>query len=384
MRSELISQPRLKVNSSARQWIEARLSFILLPYSIFPMIPLPKNALMLAPMVGITNRAFRTLVAELGGPDRYVTEMASAEAFSSHAQYEECYTDARPSPSTTSVQFYARSQAAMEAACRELSRRDAALRPDGIDLNFGCSAPHIRKSGGGSAWSEDPAGAAELVAAARAAWSGTLSAKLRMGPDDDYPRLLGFCAGLAAAGLDFIAIHPRTDSQKFKRSARHDITARLARDLAIPVVANGDIVSAAAARGLFAEGAAAVMIGREAVRRPWIFAALRAELAGAPPSGADDAEQPAPKLAGIPIDRLAAAGRSFDRLSVALRFLELDAAFLPEKWQLETARRFFDYYCEPLSFAHHIKYKTMNSPTLGAMRATLEEYFSQVPADLAV
>jgi len=366
MRSELISQPRRKVNSSARHRIEARLSFILLPYSIFPMTPLPKNALMLAPMVGITNRAFRTLVAELGGPDRYVTEMASAEAFSSHAQYEECYTDARPSPATTSVQFYARSLAAMEAACRELSRRDAALRPDGIDLNFGCSAPHIRKSGGGSAWSEDPAGAAELVAAARAAWSGTLSAKLRMGPDDDYPRLLGFCAGLAAAGLDFIAIHPRTDSQKFKRRARHDITARLARDLAIPVVANGDIGSADAARALFAEGAGAVMIGREAVRRPWIFAALRAE------------------LAGVPLDRLAVAGQPLDRLAVALRFLELDAAFLPEKWQLETARRFFDYYCEPLSFAHHIKYKTMNSPTLGAMRATLEEYFSQVPADLAI
>lgn len=374
MRSELISQPRLKVNSSASHRIEARLSFILLPYSIFPMTPLPKNALILAPMVGITNRAFRTLVAELGGPDRYVTEMASAEAFSSHAQYEECYTDARPSPATTSVQFYARSLAAMEAACRELGRRDEALRPDGIDLNFGCSAPHIRKSGGGSAWSEDPEGAAALVAAARSAWPGTLSAKLRMGPDDDYPRLLDFCAGLAAAGLDFIALHPRTDSQKFKRRARHDITARLARDLAIPVVANGDIVSADVARGLFADGAGAIMVGREAVRRPWIFAVLRAELAGAPPSGASGAEPPAPKLAGAPIDRL----------SVALRFLELDAAFLPEKWQLETARRFFDYYCEPLSFAHHIKYKTMNSPSLGAMRATLEEYFAQVPTDLEI
>ena len=339
-------------------------------------------------MVGITNRAFRTLVAELGGPDRYVTEMASAEAFSSHAQYEDCYTDARPSPSTTSVQFYARSLAAMEAACLELGRRDEALRPDGIDLNFGCSAPHIRKSGGGSAWSENPEGAAALVAAARSAWPGTLSAKLRLGPDDDYPRLLDFCAGLAAAGLDFIAIHPRTDSQKFKRRARHDITARLARDLAIPVAANGDVASADAVRGLFADGAGAVMIGREAVRRPWIFAALRAELAAAAAGGA------APALASIgmapergqtpPLDRLAVAGQPLDRLAVALRFLELDAAFLPEKWQLETARRFFDYYCEPLSFAHHIKYKTMNSPSLGAMRAGLEEYFEQVPGDLPI
>jgi tRNA-dihydrouridine synthase len=358
------------------------------------MIPFPKNALMLAPMVGITNRAFRTLVAELGGPDRYVTEMASAEAFSSHAQYEECYTDARPSPAATSVQFYARSAAAMEAACRELCRRDEALRPDGIDLNFGCSAPHIRKSGGGSAWSEDPRGAAALVAAARSAWPGTLSAKIRMGPDDDYPRLQDFCAGLAAAGLDFIAIHPRTDSQKFKRTPRHDITARLARDLAIPVVANGDIRGADAARLLFAEGAGGVMLGREAVRRPWIFATLRAELSDAPFPDAAGEETTAPRHAGQPLDRLAAAGQPLDRLAVAgqpldrlavaLRFLELDAAFLPEKWQLETARRFFDYYCEPLSFAHHIKYRTMNSPSLGAMRSTLEEYFAQVPGDLVI
>lgn len=333
------------------------------------MVFIPEKAMFLAPMVGITNRAFRTLVAELGGPDRYVTEMASAEAFSSHAQYEDCYTDARPSPTTTSVQFYARSVAAMEAACRELGKREEPLRPNGIDLNFGCSAPHIRKSGGGSAWSRNPTGAAELVAAARAAWPGALSAKLRMGPDDDYPRLLAFCSGLAAAGLDFIAIHPRTDSQKFKRGARHDITARLARDLPIPIIANGDIASAEAARGLFAKGAAAVMLGREAVRRPWIFAKTRAEL-----SSSAEASAFAPRLGGLPTDRL----------SVALRFLELDAAFLPEKWQLETARRFFDYYCEPLSFAHHIKYRTMNSPSLGAMRSTLEEYFGQVPGDLAI
>jgi tRNA-dihydrouridine synthase len=121
------------------------------------------------------------------------------------------------------------------------------------------------------------------------------------------------------------------------------------------------------------------MLGREAVRRPWIFATLRAELADAPFSACAaapfvGAEPPAPTLAGQPLDRLA----------VALRFLELDAAFLPEKWQLETARRFFDYYCEPLSFAHHIKYRTMNSPSLGAMRSTLEEYFAQVPGDLEI
>lgn len=322
-------------------------------------------------MVGITNRAFRTLLDELGGPDYAFTEMASAEAFFSHAQYEAFYTDARPSPRTVSVQFYARSAAAMAAACAELRARSPEAAPAGVDINFGCSAPHIKKSGGGSAWSADPAGAAEVVAAARAAWPGALSAKVRMGPDEDYDRLLAFCARIAGAGLDFLTLHPRTDGQKFRKVARHAFTARLARDLPIPVVANGDITDSGSAAALLGGGenggAYAAMIGREAVRRPWIFTLLRAEM----PALRSGARRPA-------------APPSFDRLAIGLRFLELVETFLPEAWRLETSRRFFFYYCEPMSFAHYIRYKVMNSPSLAQMSTTLAGYFDQVPGDRVV
>ena len=339
-------------------------------------------------MVGITNRAFRTLLNELGGPDYAFTEMASAEAFFSHAQFEAFYTDAGPLPRSTSVQFYARSSEAMAAACSELRKRNAAEAPAGVDINFGCSAPHIRKTGGGSAWSSDPAGAAEMVTAARAVWPGILSAKVRMGPDDDYGRFLDFCASIAGAGLDFISVHPRTDGQRLRRKPRHDFTLRLAGDLPIPVVANGDIVDADSAailldgrgaRGAGAPsgssgapsgssgtpsagtaGAYAVMIGREAVRRPWIFRLLRAELQGASPCP--------------PVDRLA----------IGLRFIDLAESMLPAAWSLETSRRFFSYFCETMSFAHHIKYRLLNSPSLEAMRANLGTYFEEVPGDRIV
>lgn len=325
------------------------------------MIPFAKNAFLLAPMVGITNRAFRTLLDELGGPDYAFTEMASAEAFISHAQYEAFYTDARPSPRATSVQFYARSAAGMSAACLEILKRDPAVAPAGLDLNFGCSAPHIRKSGGGSAWSSDPAGAAGMVAAARAAWPGTLSAKIRMGPDDDYERFFSFCSRIADAGLDFLTVHPRTDQQKFKRRPRHDITMRLSADLGIPVVANGDIGDAASAKSLLGEpNIRAIMIGREAVRRPWIFRLLRAEIEG---------DAPCPPQ---------------DRQAIGLRFLDLVEEMLPEAWRLQTSRRFFSYFCEPLSFSHHIKFGIMNRPSLSAMREALIEYFEQVPVDRIV
>jgi len=325
-------------------------------------------------MVGITNRAFRTLLDELGGPDYAFTEMASAEAFISHAQFEAFYTDAGPLPRSTSVQFYARSSAALASACVELLKRGAAEAPAGVDINFGCSAPHIRKTGGGSAWSADPAGASGMVAAARAVWPGILSAKVRMGPDDDYGRFLDFCASIAGAGLDFITVHPRTDGQRFRRKPRHDFTLRLASDLSIPVVANGDIVDAesvarildgrrkeAAGSPCGGSGApGAVMIGREAVRRPWIFRLLRAELQGASPCP--------------PVDRLA----------IGLRFIDLAESTLPAAWSLETSRRFFSYFCETLSFAHHIKYRLMNSPSLEVMRTNLAAYFGEVPGDRIV
>ncbi|MCE5256871.1 MAG: tRNA-dihydrouridine synthase family protein, partial [Spirochaetaceae bacterium] len=198
------------------------------------MLPFERNSALLAPMVGITNRAFRTLVFELGAPDWCWTEMASAEAFVSRAQYEEEYTDVRPFPAKTSIQFFARSPGAMEAACKMVAARDSGLRPAGIDINFGCAAPNIRRSGGGSALSTDPEKSAALVAAARSAWPHMLSAKLRMGPDGDYGRLLKYCQALCAAGLDFLVIHPRTDSQKFRRSPHREVIGALSRDLPVP------------------------------------------------------------------------------------------------------------------------------------------------------
>jgi tRNA-dihydrouridine synthase len=322
------------------------------------MLPFRNGALLLAPMVGITNRAFRTLVSELGPPDYAFTEMASAEAFASKAQFEEYYTDARPSPAATSLQFFARGPEALARACAMAAARPVETRPAGVDLNFGCSAPHIRKAGGGSAWSGDREGAIDLVAAARASWKGALSVKLRMGPDEDYDRLLGFCSAIAAAGLDFLTIHPRTDGQKFRGKARQEITARLAADLSIPVVASGDIVGAEEARSLLDEGKVwAVMIGREAVRRPWIFALLRARLDGLPP--------PEP----------------FDRLEAARRFLSLAESLLPPPWRKETARRFFGYFCVGMSFSHHISCSLINASDFPTALAILENYFDQVPQD---
>lgn len=343
------------------------------------MLPFERDSALLAPMVGITNRAFRTLVAELGEPDWCWTEMASAEAFISHAQYEEAYTDARPFPAKTSIQFFARSCEAMSAACRLVTERDPELRPAALDINFGCSAPRIRRMGGGSALRGDPDKAAALVAAARSAWPYTLSAKLRMGPDGDYGRLLAYCRKLCDAGLDFLTIHPRIDSQKFRRSPHWEIIGALGRDLSVPIVGNGDITGPETFGAILRDQRPyALMIGREAVRRPWIFRLIHSSSVPHGQGEGRAARPPATESSPMPG---ASSGFSVDLLQVGLRFIELQASLSPPPFQLESARRFFSYYCENFSFAQYLKVKICNAENLAEMADRLASYFDEVPAD---
>lgn len=321
------------------------------------MVPFSPGSLLLAPMVGITNRAFRTLLFELGGPDWYMTEMASAEAFLAGGRHEAVYLDPSPEPARTSVQFAAKTPQSLAAACVRLSSLPEASRPAGIDLNLGCAAPHIRSDGKGAALLDHPDRAAAMVAAARARWNGVLSCKIRISSRAGIEGTLALAARLADEGLDFITIHPRLDSQKFRRSADHAVTALFARSLPIPVVANGDLNDAQEAASRFSDTAVhSFMIGREAVRRPWIFAQRR-------PAGGDHASKP------------------IDLCALALRFIDLAAQLLPLEWQRESCRRFFAYYSDNMSFAHHFRCSLANAPSLDAMRLFCQDYFVQVPQD---
>lgn len=308
-------------------------------------------------MVGITNRAFRTLVHEQGDPDWYMTEMASAEALLSGGRNESIYLDPSPCPSRTSVQFTARSPEALAAACQALRRLPEERRPAGVDINMGCAAPHIKGSGRGAALLDNPALARRMVEAARANWPGPISAKIRMSATGGEEGTLRFAREIAAAGLDFIVVHSRLDTQKFRRSADHSFAARLASELEIPVIANGDITSAQDCLSIMASGALyGLMIGRAAVRMPWIF--------------------------GTRSDASSRGGH--DLLAIGLRYIDLVEAMLPAEWQRETCRRVFSYFSENVSFAHHLKFSLINAPSLTEMRRVLTQYFDEVPADRIV
>jgi tRNA-dihydrouridine synthase len=324
------------------------------------MMFFPRGALLLAPMVGITNRAFRTLVHELGDADWYTTEMASAEAFLAGGRNEAVYLDPAPYPARTSVQFAARTPEALAAACRALSTMPDAQRPAGIDINMGCAAPHIKASGRGAALLDDPTRAQEMVAAARENWPGVLSAKIRLSAVQGEEGTVLLAKALAAAGLDFLVVHARFDTQKFRRKVDHGFALLLAQELSIPVIANGDISTAEECRSLLASGKIhSLMIGRAVVREPWLFRRLHAELSV-------DPEQP---------------HEPQDILAIGLRYIDLAQAMLPPEWQKETCRRVFWYYADNVSFAHHLRFSLVNAPTLEAMKASLTQYFNEVPQD---
>jgi tRNA-dihydrouridine synthase B len=317
-------------------------------------MPFPPGSLFLAPMVALSHRALRELILEFGGLDFAYTEMASAGAVVSGSPYEDCYLDAGPAPEKIVYQLYATKPERLPEALRYLRERPVY----GADLNFGCAAPHITKAGGGAAWMREPEKAFELVRSARSVWDRTLSAKIRLGQDEDYERLADFVRGMAEAGLDYVALHPRFEGQKFRRQGRWDIVARLAAEMPIPIVGNGDIrLWSDYKRRLVEAKPAGIMLGREAARRPWIFALLR---------GKEASED---------------FSMEVDLRGTAFRMLELIESRLIEEFKITRAQRFFFYFSDNFTYAHHIKWKLVNAQNLETMRGELDAYFAEMPSD---
>jgi tRNA-dihydrouridine synthase len=316
--------------------------------------PFPPGSLFLAPMVELSHRALRELILGFGGLDFAYTEMASAGAVVSGSPYEDCYLDSGPTPEKVVFQLYATKAERLPEALVRLGPRPVF----GADINFGCAAPHITKSGGGAAWMREPERAFELVRAARAVWGKCLSAKIRLGLDEDYGKLADFVRGIAEAGIEYVALHPRFEGQKFRRQGRWDLLARLATEMPLPIVGNGDIRGWPDYRRRLDEARpAGIMIGREAVRRPWIFALLRGR------------------------ERSPDFSMEVDLRATANGMLDLIESRLIPEFRISRARRFFYYYADNFSFAHHIRWKLVNAPDLAVMRRELEAYFVEAPGD---
>jgi tRNA-dihydrouridine synthase len=155
--------------------------------------------------------------------------------------------------------------------------RLAEINPDGIDINLACYAPVIRQLDACSRLFENPVALADVLGRARKAWSGPLTVKIRLGhatigAEDRFVERLRI---IEDAGIDAITLHTRFFEDKFKRRSRHELFSWATTLTKLPIIANGDILSAAMVRdhaSLF-QTVSGFMIGRMAIARPWIFAA---------------------------------------------------------------------------------------------------------------
>jgi tRNA-dihydrouridine synthase B len=248
------------------------------------------NALFVAPMAGITDRPFRRLCRQLGA-GHAVSEMVTSkrELWSSLKTSRRADHTGEPGP--IAVQIAGVDPAEMADAARYNIDRGAQI----IDINMGCPAKKVCNVFAGSAlMSNEPLALAivEAVVGACAPRGVPVTLKMRTGRREGEKNALRLARAAESAGIALLVLHGRTREQGFKGVAEHDTTAAVKAAVSIPVVANGDIDSPGAARAVLAHTRAdALMIGRAAQGRPWIFREIAHYLATgtrlAPPTVAE-------------------------------------------------------------------------------------------------
>jgi tRNA-dihydrouridine synthase len=232
---------------------------------------------LLAPMEGVTHPGFRTLISSYGGVGVVCTEFVRITATPLNRRLVQEQVVRSPA-ALLSVQVMGNDAANMALATEWV----VSAGTDIVDINLGCPAPNAVRKGVGAAMLQRPEVLTAVVRAMRARTPGLLSAKMRAGVTVtdgavDTARLL------EAAGVDFITVHPRRSVDHYLGRADHRIIALIKRNVRVPVVGNGDLWYASQALELMhSTGCDAVMIGRPALRNPWIFTQIGALLRGEP------------------------------------------------------------------------------------------------------
>ncbi|EME23134.1 tRNA dihydrouridine synthase DusB [Rhodococcus triatomae] len=247
-----------------------------------------RSPVVLAPMAGITNVAFRTLCRELelersgSTSGLYVCEMVTARALVERQPATLHMTTFGPTETPRSLQLYTVDPDTTYAAAKMIVDENMA---DHIDMNFGCPVPKVTRKGGGSALPYKRTLFGRIVAAAVKATEGTdipVTVKMRIGIDDEHHTHLDAGRIAAAEGAAAVALHARTAAQRYSGTADWSEIARLKEHVTdVPVLGNGDIFAAEDAVRMMAEtGCDGVVVGRGCLGRPWLFAELSAALNG--------------------------------------------------------------------------------------------------------
>ena len=228
----------------------------------------------LAPMAGVTDAAYRRLCAQFGAAYT-VTEMVSAKAIQYNYEKTAQLADTSRDQHPVFLQLFGSDPFDFGLAAKKAE----AFRPDGIDINMGCPVPKVAGNGCGSALMKDPQRCGEIVAAVKAAVPVSVTAKMRLGWDQEHKNVVEVARICQQAGADAVCVHGRTRDQMYAGKADWQAIRQVKEALSIPVIANGDVTDAFSAAKLLEEtGCDLVMVGRGALGNPWVFRQINAYL----------------------------------------------------------------------------------------------------------
>lgn len=233
-----------------------------------------KSRVLLAPMAGISDRAYRELCVKFGA-GCCVSEMVSSKALSFNSKKSEELMEISDRERPCAIQIFGDDPGCMAQA----AQRAMLNSPDIIDINMGCPAPKISSNGSGSALMKNPELCGKIVRSVVKSCDVPVTVKIRKGWDDNSVNAAEVAAICEQSGASAITVHGRTRAQYYRPPVDYEIIREVRQAVSIPVIANGDIDSAQKAKQVMdVTGCDLVMVGRATLGNPWLFSQINSYL----------------------------------------------------------------------------------------------------------
>lgn len=326
--------------------------------------------LLLAPMATLSHEALRNIIFRYGGCDEYYCEMIHATSLVSGGKFEEYYIRTQPEPDKMVWQL----TDYREEALKEASKIVSELGGIGIDINMGCPAPDIYRTGAGCAWMSKPLQeVASMLNKVKSVLDSSttsckrLSCKIRLGEEDfTIEKLFDYCDMLVSEGVTQITLHPRTRKEKYTRKARWEYVNQLCEylkskysSLNLQIIGNGSIFSVEDAISSIkkAPNIDGIMLGRSAIQKPWLFKQISSALSN---------EEFKTEI---------------DLFELAIDFMKDIENCQPQEFWKTRKQRFFIYFCDNFQFGNYLKSQLINNDGFEIQKNILQEYFEKMPSE---
>lgn len=326
--------------------------------------------LLLAPMATLSHEALRNLIFRFGGCDEYYCEMIHATSLVSGGKFEEYYIRTQPEPDKMVWQL----TDYREEALKEASKIVSELGGIGIDINMGCPAPDIYRTGAGCAWMSKPLQeVASMLNKVKSVLDNSttsckrLSCKIRLGEENfTIEKLFAYCDMLVSEGVTQITLHPRTRKEKYTRKARWEYVNQLCEylkskysSLNLQIIGNGSIFSVEDAISSIkkAPNIDGIMLGRSAIQKPWLFKQISSALSN---------EEFKTEI---------------DLFELAIDVMKDIENCQPQEFWKTRKQRFFIYFCDNFQFGNYLKSQLINNDGFEVQKNILQEYFEKMPSE---